>query len=180
MNADNGHYLTPTQRAQKEIRVLKQMLINARKDLQNKDHDIIRLTNEITQLRLQCNSQTSPDDPSNSSDLVTVCENTIKNNNNEISHENLMVHSSYSDSGHYDDFTNSSISSKFSSISLQMHDKSTFVNFDQDDRSQLIDMYEKKLDNLMQMHNVEKQELRQKYHEKIEELLLKLTDVNTR
>lgn len=69
-------YLTPTQRAQKQLRRLKELLIQARQDLEQKDSEILRLTREVVELRLFKASLSSPEDRSNSSDAVTVREAT--------------------------------------------------------------------------------------------------------
>lgn len=71
-------YLTPTQRAQKHIRRLKELLAQARYDLEQKDGEILRLTREVVELRLFKASLSSPDERSNSSDCTvpTVRENT--------------------------------------------------------------------------------------------------------
>jgi len=45
-------YLTPTQRANRQIRRLKALLTQAQKDIVQKDQDIIRLTKEVVELRL--------------------------------------------------------------------------------------------------------------------------------
>lgn len=69
-------YLTPTQRAQRQIRRLKELLSQARVDLEHRDSEILRLTKEVVELRLFKASLSSPDERSNSSDAVTVRENT--------------------------------------------------------------------------------------------------------
>ncbi|XP_063244119.1 protein quick-to-court isoform X4 [Bacillus rossius redtenbacheri] len=45
-------YLTPTQRANRQIRKLKVLLKQAHKDLEKKDQDIFQLTKEVVELRL--------------------------------------------------------------------------------------------------------------------------------
>lgn len=72
-------YLTPTQRAQKHIRRLKELLAAARADLEQKDSEILRLTKEVVELRLFKASLSSPEECSKSSDcnsVPTVRENT--------------------------------------------------------------------------------------------------------
>lgn len=68
-------YLTPTQRAHRHVRRLKEMLAKARIDLEQKDSEILRLTKEVVELRLFKASLNSPEERSNSSDAVTVREN---------------------------------------------------------------------------------------------------------
>ncbi|XP_075153390.1 GRIP domain-containing protein quick-to-court isoform X2 [Haematobia irritans] len=67
-------YLTPTQRAQRQIRRLKELLCVARQDLEQKDSELLRLTREVVELRLFKASLSSPDERSASSDAVTVRE----------------------------------------------------------------------------------------------------------
>ncbi|XP_065088913.1 protein quick-to-court isoform X2 [Ochlerotatus camptorhynchus] len=74
-------YLTPTQRAQRQIRRLKELLSQARIDLEQRDTEILRLTKEVVELRLFKASLSSPEERSNSSDAVTVRENTTNDAN---------------------------------------------------------------------------------------------------
>ncbi|XP_055635773.1 protein quick-to-court isoform X2 [Toxorhynchites rutilus septentrionalis] len=74
-------YLTPTQRAQRQIRRLKELLSQARVDLEQRDSEILRLTKEVVELRLFKASLSSPEERSNSSDAVTVRENTTNDAN---------------------------------------------------------------------------------------------------
>ncbi|XP_055681877.1 protein quick-to-court, partial [Lutzomyia longipalpis] len=75
--ATGEDYLTPTQRAQRQIKRLREMLMLAKLDLEQKDSEILRLTKEVVELRLFKASLSSPEDRSNSSDAVTVRENTV-------------------------------------------------------------------------------------------------------
>lgn len=71
--------MTPTQRAQKHLRKLKELLATARVDLEQKDSEILRLTKEVVELRLFKASLSSPEECSKSSDcnsVPTVRENT--------------------------------------------------------------------------------------------------------
>lgn len=71
-------YLTPTQRAHRHIRRLKELLAAARADLELKDSEILKLTKEVVELRLFKASLSSPEECSKSSDhsVPTVRENT--------------------------------------------------------------------------------------------------------
>uniref|UniRef100_A0A0K8VN93 GRIP domain-containing protein n=1 Tax=Bactrocera latifrons TaxID=174628 RepID=A0A0K8VN93_BACLA len=71
-------YLTPTQRASRQIRRLKELLCMARQDLEQKDSEILRLTREVVELRLFKASLSSPEERSASSDAVTVREAELK------------------------------------------------------------------------------------------------------
>ncbi|XP_055858007.1 protein quick-to-court isoform X2 [Episyrphus balteatus] len=137
-------YLTPTQRAQRQIRRLKELLCAARHDLEQKDTEILRLTREVVELRLFKASLSSPEDRSNSSDAVTVREADLKtsqdvspiidmvdegaavkssprhipHNQHGVQHHHICqseMQSSYADSGHFEDLTTSSVHSKDSS-----------------------------------------------------------------
>ncbi|XP_036328277.1 uncharacterized protein LOC118740730 isoform X2 [Rhagoletis pomonella] len=71
-------YLTPTQRAARQVRRLKELLCLARQDLEQKDSEILRLTREVVELRLFKASLSSPEERSASSDAVTVREAELK------------------------------------------------------------------------------------------------------
>lgn len=116
-------YLTPTQRAHRQVKRLKQLLSQAENELEQKDSDILKLTKEVVELRLYKAALNSPEDRSNSSsDAVTIREN--NDDKDEIDIVNLddctveghllvgEAANSYADSGHFEDFTNSSVHSK--------------------------------------------------------------------
>lgn len=129
-------YLTPTQRAQRHIRRLKELLQQARLDVEQRDSEIMRLTREVVELRLfkaSLDRQGSEEDKSNSSEAVTVKENNegktsadvspIVGDGSEESQRHcrllstghlterlLLANSSLADSGHFDDMTTTSSS----------------------------------------------------------------------
>ncbi|XP_011633358.2 LOW QUALITY PROTEIN: uncharacterized protein LOC105424693 [Pogonomyrmex barbatus] len=72
---DNEQYLTPTQRAAKQVRKFQALLKEARKEIEEKDREILRLTKEVVELRLYKASLNSPDERTDSSDALTVREN---------------------------------------------------------------------------------------------------------
>ncbi|XP_020286955.1 uncharacterized protein LOC109856282 [Pseudomyrmex gracilis] len=72
---DNEQYLTPTQRAARQIRKFQALLKEARKEIEEKDQEILRLTKEVVELRLYKASLNSPDERTDSSDALTVREN---------------------------------------------------------------------------------------------------------
>jgi hypothetical protein len=92
-------------------------LHQAKRDLEDKDSDILKLTKEVVELRLYKAALNSPEDKSNSSDAVTVRENTDEQMTPDVDTidrsvlQNEMTNS-YTDSGHFEDYTNSPISSK--------------------------------------------------------------------
>lgn len=124
----------------RQVKKLKHLLQQARKDLEQKDSDILKLTKEVVELRLYKAALNSPEDKSNSSDAVTVRvpltksrvfdflsfliiywqENTSEDvtpvmdvldslhNLHNLPNE---LNSSFADSGHYEDGTNSSVHS---------------------------------------------------------------------
>ncbi|KAG5675484.1 hypothetical protein PVAND_005384 [Polypedilum vanderplanki] len=72
-------YLTPTQRAHRHIKRLRELLAAAKADLEQKDSEILKLTKEVVELRLFKASLSSPEECSKSSDcnsVPTVRENT--------------------------------------------------------------------------------------------------------
>lgn len=198
-------YLTPTQRAQKQIRRLKNLLNQAKKDLEKKDSEIFHLTKEVVELRLYKASICSPDEKSNSSEIVTIRENADEASIEQGSpkHDEACRHydvtdsplfkdqtpnrsrnemqGSFTDSGHFDDLTNSSLHSK-ESVLMLTHDAScmTEVGDSDDDRRSLIAYYEKKVEDVMRAHVGETQELKKSHNDKVEALLQKLADVNNR
>lgn len=200
-------YLTPTQRAQKQIRRLRNLLSQAKKDLDKKDSEIFHLTKEVVELRLYKASICSPDEKSNSSEIVTIRENADEVSGAEEDspkHQaagrstydvtdsplfketptrcrNGEMQGSFTDSGHFDDLTNSSLHSK-ESIPLHTHDASCMTDLGEheEDRRKLIDYYEQKIEDLIRVHVGETQELKKAHNDKVEALLQKLADVNTR
>ncbi|XP_015430067.1 PREDICTED: uncharacterized protein LOC107186658 [Dufourea novaeangliae] len=74
-NGDNEQYLTPTQRAARQVRKFQALLKEARKEIEEKDQEIFRLTKEVVELRLYKASLNSPDERTDSSDALTVREN---------------------------------------------------------------------------------------------------------
>ncbi|CAG4942444.1 unnamed protein product [Parnassius apollo] len=195
-------YLTPTQRAQKQIRRLKTLLCQAKKDLEKKDSEIFHLTKEVVELRLYKASICSPDEKSNSSEIVTIREISREGS---IQEENVKckeifdvtdsplfkdrtsarcrneMQGSFTDSGHFDDLTNSSLHSK-ESVHMLTHDASCMTEVDDSDeeRRNLIAYYEKKFEDYTRAHIGDTQDIKKAHNEKVEALLQKLSDVNTR
>lgn len=197
-------YLTPTQRAQKQIRRLKNLLSQAKKDLEKKDSEIFQLTKEVVELRLYKASICSPDEKSNSSEIVTIRENADEASIEQDSPKHDVCRSfditdspifknqtptrcrnemqgSFTDSGHFDDLTNSSLHSK-ESVHMLTHEAScmTDIGDGDEERRSLISYYEKKIEDIMRAHVGETQELKKQHNDKVESLLQKLADVNTR
>ncbi|KAG6443266.1 uncharacterized protein LOC115455813 isoform X3 [Manduca sexta] len=198
-------YLTPTQRAQKQIRRLKNLLSQAKKDLEKKDSEIFHLTKEVVELRLYKASICSPDEKSNSSEIVTIRENAEEGSRAQGSskcEEACRVYDvtdsplfkdqtptrcrnemqgSFTDSGHFDDLTNSSLHSK-ESVHMLTHEASCMTEQSDADeeRRNLIAYYEKKIEDLIRSHIGETQEMKKIHNDKVEALLQKLADVNTR
>lgn len=204
-------YLTPTQRAQRQIRRLKALLTQAKKDLEKKDSEIFRLTKEVVELRLYKASLSSPDEKSNSSDVVTVRENTIEElqtpdspNITEIaedcpttsrsyddtdggklrspSHPHTSdMQSSFTDSGHFEDLTNSSVHSK---DSVHLHTQDVGCSTDpldrEEERLRLISLYEQKIEEISRRHFAETQDTKKSHNDKVESLLQKMAEVNVR
>ncbi|KAJ2945650.1 hypothetical protein O0L34_g482 [Tuta absoluta] len=194
-------YLTPTQRAQRQIRRLKSLLSEAKKDLEKKDSEIFHLTKEVVELRLYKASICSPDEKSNSSEVTTIRENADEPIVQDTPKRNEPLHfdvtdgpvykdqtptrcrdmqGSFTDSGHFDDLTNSSLHSK-ESVHMLTHEASCMTDLDGDEeRHSLISFYEKKVEDLMREHTGDTQELKKAHNDKVEGLLQKLADVNTR
>ncbi|XP_050302282.1 protein quick-to-court isoform X2 [Anthonomus grandis grandis] len=192
--ASGEDYLTPTQRAHRQVKKLKYLLHQARKDLEQKDSDILKLTKEVVELRLYKAALNSPEDKSNSSDAVTVRENTSEEASPELidtTHIPGELNSSFADSGHFEDGTNSSIHSNddynrspYKSRSIETSEKGCTAHMGILDRSseqsKLIMEYEKRIQELVRMHEEETYHLKQKHNDKVEELLQRITEINAR
>ncbi|XP_033227698.1 prelamin-A/C isoform X2 [Belonocnema kinseyi] len=74
-SGDSEQYLTPTQRAARQIRKFQALLKEAKKEIEEKDQEILRLTKEVVELRLYKASLNSPDERTESSEAPTVREN---------------------------------------------------------------------------------------------------------
>ncbi|KAJ8681146.1 hypothetical protein QAD02_016933 [Eretmocerus hayati] len=66
-HADSEQYLTPTQRAARQVRKFQILLRDARKEIEEKECEIARLTKELVELRLYKASLSSPDDKTDNS-----------------------------------------------------------------------------------------------------------------
>ncbi|XP_037927443.1 uncharacterized protein LOC119661985 isoform X2 [Teleopsis dalmanni] len=216
-------YLTPTQRAQRQLRRLKELLIAARSELELKDSEIIRLTREVVELRLFKASLSSPEERSASSDAVTVREAELKTSQDvspiidmvddatkssprhvsslasqphhqQVQQTAIMsseMQSSFADSGHFEDLTSSSVNSKEGSYTGITHDiacgndeaagiESTTAHEYELQRQELIRMYEHRIEELIRSQDNVNSEIKRTHNDKIEALLQKLADCNTR
>ncbi|KAJ8953578.1 hypothetical protein NQ318_003000, partial [Aromia moschata] len=196
--ATGEDYLTPTQRAHRQVKKLKYLLQQAKKDLEQKDSDILKLTKEVVELRLYKAALNSPEDKSNSSDAVTVRENTSEDVTPlEAGIPNHVINEmsgSCADSGHFEDCTNSSVHSKDSVLFddhrspyklklVETSDKGVTADISgsqEEERHKLIMEYEKRLQELVRTHEDESYQMKQKHNDKVEELLQRITDINTR
>ncbi|XP_017038598.1 protein quick-to-court isoform X4 [Drosophila kikkawai] len=226
-------YLTPTQRAQRQIRRLKELLTIARQDLEQKDTEILRLTREVVELRLFKASLSSPEERSASSDAVTVREAELKTSqdvspivdmvdegnakgsprhlirqqhNHSLQHQQLQamqmsaeMQSSYADSGHFEDLTMSSVHSKDSQTQSEACGSATpdgepdvgacaggdgdaasnLENYELQ-RQELIRMYEHRIEELIRSQDSATSDLKRSHNDKVEALLQKLAECNTR
>ncbi|XP_020714222.1 mucin-5AC isoform X2 [Ceratitis capitata] len=232
-------YLTPTQRAARQVRRLKELLCLARQDLEQKDSEILRLTREVVELRLFKASLSSPEERSASSDAVTVREAELKTSQDvspivdmvddatkssprHISNQHQLHHphsqhlhhtqqlasemqSSFADSGHFEDL---SVHSKDSyaahtqdiacgsdevigtnetvcheacvSAGAQEEDYATTIKNYELQRQELIRIYEQKIEELIRTQDGASSELKRSHNDKVEALLQKLAECNTR
>ncbi|XP_041566257.1 protein Hook homolog 1 isoform X2 [Drosophila elegans] len=225
-------YLTPTQRAQRQIRRLKELLCIARQDLEQKDTELLRLTREVVELRLFKASLSSPEERSASSDAVTVREAELKTSQdvspivdmvdegnakgsprhlsrqqqaiNSMQHQQLQamqmsaeMQSSYADSGHFEDLTMSSVHSKDSQTQSEACGTATPDGEEPDvacgggdaashlenyelQRQELIRMYEHRIEELIRTQDSATSDLKRSHNDKVEALLQKLAECNTR
>lgn len=222
-------YLTPTQRAQRQIRRLKELLCIARQDLEQKDTELLRLTREVVELRLFKASLSSPEERSASSDAVTVREAELKtsqdvspivdmvdegnakgsprhlsrqqqqqaNHSLQAMQMSAEMQSSYADSGHFEDLTMSSVHSKDSQTQSEAcgtatpdgeadvgcgaggDSASNLENYELQ-RQELISMYEHRIEELIRSQDSVTSDLKRSHNDKVEALLQKLAECNTR
>ncbi|KAK5641765.1 hypothetical protein RI129_010312 [Pyrocoelia pectoralis] len=174
--ATGGDYLTPTQRAHRQIKRLKQLLHQTQTELDLKDTDILKLTKEVVELRLYKAALNSPED--NETDRSR-------------SHIGVEKGSSCADSGHYEDLCNSSVHSKESVIDenispykVKTADVGISVDLGprdlQSEHQRLIVEYERRLQELVRNHEEECHQMKRKHNDKVDELLQRLSDVNAR
>lgn len=190
-------YLTPTQRAQRQIRRLKHLLGQAKQDIEQKDSDIFRLTKEVVELRLfkACNNSRAEHSPESSSEAVTVRENadpdatdadlktpdspTCTDLTDDLAGRSTAkdMHSSYADSGHFEDLD---CTGDRSALIIEKLDKACLARLEFTEERKIIEVYERRLEDAIRAHDDKTHDLKQKHNEKIEELLHKLSDVNIR
>jgi hypothetical protein len=93
---------------------------------------------------------------------------------------NSEMQSSFADSGHFEDITTSSIHSKDEAF-VQTRDQCCGSDEDLDlEKQRLISMYEARIEELIQQHSSEEQETKRGHNDRIEALLQKLADSNSR
>ncbi|XP_066992581.2 protein quick-to-court isoform X2 [Anabrus simplex] len=155
---ETDEYLTPTQRATRQIRRLKTLLQQTQKDLEQKDQDIFRLTKEVVELRLFKASLTCDQTDGDgirgdresdgegkalgSSPVPSQEETRFKASDAKTSSPSLA------DSGHFEDLGSAEL--------------------------------EKRLQDLQHSHIQECQDLKEKHNDRVDSLLQRLGDVNNR
>uniref|UniRef100_A0A1B6MTV3 GRIP domain-containing protein n=1 Tax=Graphocephala atropunctata TaxID=36148 RepID=A0A1B6MTV3_9HEMI len=167
-SADTDDYLTPTQRTNRTIRKLRNLLREAQAELIEKDKEIIRLTKEVVELRLlkvdsgdesnKVNGDATLGLPSQG-DLPQTDRQTPANSPHSRYCSSPPLAQSLSDSGHFEDLN----SSKEISHAAQNH------------ISQI-----KTLESLQSQYEDEIRELKERHNDKVESLLQRITDVNDR
>ncbi|XP_015109088.1 uncharacterized protein LOC107035939 isoform X2 [Diachasma alloeum] len=199
-SGDSGEYLTPTQRAAKQIRRYQTLLNDAKKEIDEKDREILRLTKEVVELRLYKASLNSPDERTDSSDALTVKENNpfspespckdLPEENGEKSPRSpgtpekrveTDLTLSLADSGHFED---ESIHSKEEGGGICEAGRVEAVDGkregNEEERRKIVGLYEGRIEEMHRRHVDEVQEIKQKHNDKVESLLNQLQDVNTR
>nr|CAD7587103.1 unnamed protein product [Timema genevievae] len=141
-------YLTPTQRANRKIRRLSALLQQTERDLEKKNLEIGRLTQEVVELRLG----------SNFAEATTKDQELSVESPDSGRHERSHASSSLGDSGLFEDLGGPHMSAV-------------------EDRE---GEYELRLEKLLRNHSDQTRELKERHNDKVEELLMKLTDVNNR
>lgn len=90
------------------------------------------------------------------------------------------MQSSYADSGHFEDITTSSVHSKDSFVQTNSSQNAGNSGSPTYDRSELIKFYELKIEDLVKNHSDESQEVKVSHNDRVEALLQKLSECNTR
>uniref|UniRef100_A0A1B6FLB3 GRIP domain-containing protein n=1 Tax=Cuerna arida TaxID=1464854 RepID=A0A1B6FLB3_9HEMI len=167
-SADTDDYLTPTQRTNRTIRKLRNLLKEAQAELIEKDKEILRLRKEVVELRLlkvdsgaesnEGNGDEGPGLPSQG-DLPQTDRQTPATSPHLGYCSSPSFAQSLSDSGHFEDLN----SSKDISHAAQNH------------TSQI-----KTLESLQNQYEDEIRELKERHNDKVESLLQRITDVNDR
>ncbi|XP_046673478.1 protein quick-to-court isoform X2 [Homalodisca vitripennis] len=167
-SADTDDYLTPTQRTNRTIRKLRNLLKEAQAELIEKDKEILRLRKEVVELRLlkvdsgaesnEGNGDEAPGLPSQG-DLPQTDRQTPATSPHLGYCSSPFLAQSLSDSGHFEDLN----SSKDISHAAQNH------------TSQI-----KTLESLQHQYEDEIRELKERHNDKVESLLQRITDVNDR
>lgn len=93
---------------------------------------------------------------------------------------NSEMQSSFADSGHFEDITTSSINSKDSFVHTQDVACGSDATAAAHDRSELVRFYELKIEELIRNHSEEAQEVKVTHNDRVEALLHKLAECNSR
>jgi hypothetical protein len=200
-------YLTPTQRAQRHVRRLRDLLMLARQDLELKDNEILRLTKEVVELRLFKASLSSPEEGSNSSDAVTVKE---ANSSQGISpivdmvdegilktsprHQQLHQHNVLHQVQFLEKMTASEMQSSFGDSghfedSSSIHSKDMYISTQDQacgsdeemdrEKQRLIEMYDQRIEELIKQRDADS-DLKRTHNDRMEALLQKLAECNSK
>lgn len=136
-----NEYLTPTQRANQQIRRLKALVEQARKDLEAKDENIFKLTKEVVELRLLRDEVDSS--PVNS----TPVKRAVNSEDSPACRVASQLENEYgnstslSDSGHFDDVLSLTSAQSTHSPGPRQH-----IPSPESDR--LAEMYQRKIDDV--------------------------------
>ncbi|XP_046991444.1 protein quick-to-court [Schistocerca americana] len=197
---DTEEYLTPTQRASRQIRRLKALLNETRKDLESKDRDILRLTKEVVELRLFKASLQAAEDVASgapppcgadSSDDEHDAANTASASASpalptgaacgdakggagaaEEEADKAELPGSLADSGHFEDVGSSS--------GFSLGRSPAKLDDREGERTRIVNMYERRLAELRRAHVDDVQDMKQRHNDKVEDLLQRLSDTNSR
>lgn len=161
-------YLTPTQRNAREIRQLKAILLRTQKALEAKNDDYLQVTQQLMKLRMQ-------NEGSNRELKV--------DNLNDVSPIGLLSKSS--DSGHFEAYECSDGAAKHElddELNASIHTEiiTPVANKSLYEKNNIEEYYRLQSEDLKRRHSVEYQEQKEKYNDKIENLLLKLNESNSR
>lgn len=145
----DGEYLTPTQRANRSIRRLRTMLAEAQAEILDKENEIMRLTKDLVEIRL---NKANPEDMKDSQTAVDghITSTTMEDRGSSVS-------------------TNGAVSPQLGDLALSLADSGHF-----DDLPCNHVGLERELERVRKMHD----EMRERYQDKVESLLKKITETN--
>ncbi|GAB6019646.1 hypothetical protein CHUAL_001204 [Chamberlinius hualienensis] len=171
-------YLTPTQRKDRQIRQLKAQLMRAKREVDEKEAEIMMLTKEMVNLKSNNNGISSTTASSAATNIVSEANDkclTKEIQLNDVFHSNAdsglcEQFDEAKENGWIDRVDGASGGKLIGSLVPVEKGKNSLFSFNE--------FYHKEIEDLKRNHSNEYQEMKEKYNDKIETLLQKLSDAN--